>query len=140
MCKTCKLEIKDHGPEPLVANIACLSQRNQNYRTALWTGGCLQLTLMCIPVGGEIGLEMHANLDQLIRIEQGEALVQMGKCKDHLELQKKAGRDCIVIVPAGAWHNICNIGNTPLKLSSIYAPPHHPFGTIHKTKADAENS
>ncbi len=48
MCKTCKLEIKDHDPEPLVANIACLSQRNQNFRTALWTGSCLQLILMCI--------------------------------------------------------------------------------------------
>ncbi|MBE5040142.1 cupin domain-containing protein [Oscillospiraceae bacterium DSM 107454] len=111
---------------------------NNNYRTALWTGEHLQVTLMSIPVGGDIGLEMHDNLDQFIRIENGYALVQMGKDPDVLNDQQRVNSNYAVLVPAGTWHNIINIGRMPLKLYSIYAPPQHPFGTVHKTKEAAE--
>lgn len=130
--------IKDHGPEPFIANISCLAKMNRNFRTALWTGEHLQVTLMCIPVGGEIGLEMHDNLDQFIRVEDGCALVKMGKCQDCLSCQQTINSNYAILVPACTWHNIINIGRTPLKLYSIYAPPQHPFGTIHKTKEQAE--
>ena len=66
--------IKDYGNDPFIVNIDCLTKRNRFYRTALWTGDHLQVTLMSIPVGGDIGLEIHNNLDQFIRIESGTAL------------------------------------------------------------------
>ena len=93
---------------------------------------------MSIPVGGDIGTEMHADLDQFLRIESGYAEVAMGECKDNLNYRQRVNDNYAVIVPAGTWHNIMNIGNVPLKLYSIYAPVQHPFGTVHKTKADAE--
>jgi mannose-6-phosphate isomerase-like protein (cupin superfamily) len=93
---------------------------------------------MSIPVGGDIGLEVHPHTDQFIRIENGYALAVMGKSKDSLNIRQKINSSYAVIIPAGKWHNIINIGNTPLKLYSIYAPPQHPFGTIHRTKEEAE--
>lgn len=134
----CNRTIKDCGPEPFVANIDRLTKMNSNYRTALWTGEYLQVTLMCIPAGGDIGLEMHDTVDQFIRIEEGGALVQMGKCKDKVDYQKQVNQNYAIIIPACTWHNIINNGRTPLKLYSIYAPPQHPFGTVHRTKAEAE--
>lgn len=112
--------------------------QNQNFRTALWTGCHLQLTLMCIPAGGEIGLEVHPDTDQFIRLESGQGMAMMGACKDKLNFQKCIGADDAVFVPAGTWHNIINTGRCPLKLYSIYAPPHHPHGTVHRLKADAD--
>jgi len=129
--------IRDYGPEPLVVNIDRFAKMNQNYRTALWMGKHLQVTLMSIRVGGDIGLEMHPNVDQFIRIESGYALVKMGNCKDNLNYQRKIDSNYAVIIPAGTWHNIINIGKTPLKLYSIYAPPEHPRGTVHRTKEEA---
>ena len=129
--------LTDSGPEPLVINIDRAARKNNNFRTALWTGSHLQLTLMSIRVGEDIGLENHPNLDQFIRIEQGMGLVKMGEDKDNLNLQKKVNGNYALIIPAGTWHNLINIGNVPLKLYSIYAPPQHPKGTVHKTKADA---
>ena len=121
-----------------IVNIDKAAKLNPNYRTALWTGEYLQTTLMSIPVGGDIGLEMHPDLDQFIRIEYGYALVMMGREKDALDYRQRVNADFAVFVPANTWHNIVNIGNVPLKLYSIYAPPHHPFGTVQKTKFDAE--
>lgn len=132
--------MRDYGPEPVVVNMDCLARQNPYYRTALWTGNHLQVTLMSIPAGGDIGLEMHAEVDQFIGIEEGCALVMMGKSKNHLKEQKKANSNYAVIIPAGTWHNIINIGKTPLKLYSVYAPPQHPFGTVHETKEAAENA
>lgn len=132
--------IRDYGAEPMIVNIDCFAAQNPYYRTALWTGNHLQVTLMSIPVHGDIGLEMHPNLDQFIRVEDGCALAIMGKSKNLLDYQQRINDKYAVIVPAGTWHNIINIGNTPLKLYSIYAPPQHPFGTVHETKAVAENA
>jgi len=128
----------DYGPEPFVVNIDNVTTENCYYRTALWTGNHLQLTLMSIKVGGDIGLEMHQNLDQFIRIEEGCGLVKMGRNKDKLNYQRNVNGNYAILIPAGTWHNLINTGNRPLKLYSIYAPPQHPHGTIHETKEIAE--
>lgn len=127
----------DYGPEPFVTNINEATKRNTNFRTTLWTGDHLQLTLMCIDVGEDIGLECHPDLDQFIRIEQGQGIVKMGDRRERLEFQAKVNDDYAFIIPAGTWHNLINTGHIPLKLYSIYAPPQHPRGTIHRTKEDA---
>lgn len=132
-----RILIKDYGSKPFVVNINEASKQNNTYRSALWTGEHLQVTLMSINVGEDIGLEIHPNVDQFLRIEQGQGIVQMGKTKDHLNFQKYVSDDFAIMIPAGTWHNVTNTGNIPLKLYSIYAPPNHPFGTVHVTKADA---
>lgn len=130
----------DCGPNPFVVNIAGVTMQNRNFRKALWTGEFLQLTLMCINPCEEVGLEMHSNLDQFIRIEEGCGLVVMGSDNNKLTYQRNVAPGCAIFVPAGTWHNLLNMGNCPLKLYSIYAPPEHPHGTIHETKAIAEAS
>ena len=132
------IKLKDYGPEPFVVNINEATKQNDTFRTALWTGTYLQVTLMSINVGENIGLEIHPNLDQFIRIEEGQGLIKMGNKKDRLDFQADVYDDYAFIIPAGKWHNLFNTGNKPLKLYSIYAPPQHPKGTVHKTKADAE--
>ncbi len=131
-------DIRDYGAQPLIVNIDRLAKQNPYYRSTIWTGDDLQVTLMSIPIHGDIGLEMHSNLDQFIRIVDGCALVQIGKNKAALDYTQRVNRDYAVLIPANTWHNIINIGNTPLKLYSVYAPPQHPFETVHKTKAAAE--
>jgi mannose-6-phosphate isomerase-like protein (cupin superfamily) len=127
----------DYGPNPFVINIDKATKQNNTFRTALWTGNHLQLTLMSIRVGEDIGLENHPNLDQFLRIEQGQGLVMMGQSRGNLDFQRSVGDGSAVIIPAGTWHNLINTGNIPLKLYSIYAPPQHAKGTVHRTKADA---
>lgn len=132
-------EIRDYGPEPLLINIEQAAKTNKNYRSTLWTGRHLQITLMSIPVGGDIGIEMHGDVDQFIRIESGRAQVMMGRCPEDLCRCEYADSNYAIVVPAGTWHNVVNAGNSPLKLYSIYAPTQHPFGTVHKTKDDADH-
>lgn len=132
------IELKDYGPEPFVVNINEVTTQNDSFRTALWTGKHLQLTLMNIDVGEDIGLEMHPDVDQFLRVEEGEGVVRMGTSRDNLEFQRNISDDFAILIPAGTWHNIINTGTIPLKLYSIYAPPQHPHGTVHETKADAE--
>lgn len=138
-CRCKNAEIRDFGPEPLTVNIDKATKVNRNYRTALWTGQHMQVTLMSIPVGGDIGVEMHSCVDQFIRIESGRAQVMMGKCQNNLCNRQYVDGDYAVIIPAGTWHNIVNAGNSPLKLYSVYSPVQHPFGTVHATKEDAEH-
>jgi len=130
-------KVKDYGRQPFVVNINEAAKQNNTYRTALWTGNHLQVTLMSLNVGEDIGLEIHPNVDQFLRIEQGQGVVQMGKRKDHLNFVHRVNDDFAIMIPAGTWHNVTNTGNTPLKLYSIYAPPQHPAGTVHLTKAQA---
>ena len=78
-------------------------------------------------------------MDQFIRIESGKAKVYMGSCRNDLKEIGYANSNYAIIIPAGTWHNIVNTGSRPLKLYSLYAPPKHPFGTVHRTKADAEH-
>lgn len=134
-----KQEIKDCGKEPTALNIEKITEENKTFRTALWTGNKLQVTVMCIPVGGDIGLEIHPHTEQFIRIESGCALAVMGKCKDAPDIRCKISSGYAVFIPSGTWHNIINTGNVPLKLYSIYAPVQHPFGTVQETKDTAEH-
>jgi len=130
--------IRDYGPAPLVINIEEAAEQNNTFRTALWTGKHLQVTLMSIRPGEDIGLEVHPELDQFLRIEDGHGIVMMGDRKDRLDFQRNVREDYAILIPAGKWHNLINTGNKPIKLYSIYAPPQHPHGTVHKTKAEAE--
>ncbi len=132
-----RIPLKDYGRQPFTVNINEVSKQNNTFRTALWTGTHLQVTLMSIDVGGDIGLEIHPNVDQFLRIEQGHGVVRMGKRRNQLNFVRNVRDDTAIIVPAGTWHNVINTGNIPLKLYSIYAPPNHPFGTVHTTKAEA---
>ena len=132
--------LKDYGSEPFVINIEESTEQNNTFRTALWTGNNLQVTLMSIDVGDDIGLEVHTSGDQFIRIEEGDALVMMGDSQDNLDFQRRISDDYAIMIPAGKWHNIINLGNKPLKLYAIYAPPEHPQGTVHNTKQDAETA
>lgn len=131
------IDLRDHGPMPYVVNIHEAADQNCNFRLALWTGNHLQLTLMNINAKDDIGLEMHPNVDQFLRIEEGQGLVLMGNSRNNLRYRKKVYPDYVILVPAGTWHNIINTGCTPLKLYSIYAPPAHPHGTVHRTKEEA---
>ncbi len=133
-----QMPITDYGPEPFIVNIDQATLQNTNYRTALWTGSNLQLTLMSIPAGGEIGLEVHPDTDQFIRIESGNGIAMMGPSRCCLNVQCPVCSGYAVFVPAGTWHNIVNAGKQPLKIYTIYAPPHHPHGTVQKTKAQAD--
>ncbi|WP_455683468.1 cupin domain-containing protein [Thomasclavelia sp.] len=134
-----KTENFDFGPTPFIIDIYKATLNNNNFRTALWTGNNMQLTLMNIPAGEDIGLEMHSDVDQFIKIENGTGLVKMGNEKEKLLNQQIIFTDTALFIPKGTWHNIINIGNEPLKLYSIYAPVQHPWGTVHLTKEIAES-
>ena len=128
----------DFGAAPFVIDIEEETEKNNNFRYALWTGDFLQLTLMSINPGEDIGLEVHADHDQFLRIEEGQGTVLMGESEDRLNFQMRVRSDYVVLIPAGYWHNLINTGRTPIKLYSIYAPPEHAKGTLHRTKEDAE--
>ena len=132
-------DTKDYGSNPYAVDIEKDTLKNPNFRTTRWTGKNIQLTLMTIPVGGDIGLEVHESNDQFLRLEQGKGLVKMGPTKDEVSFEQEVGADWAVFVPAGLWHNITNIGDEPIKLYAIYGPPDHQHGTVHATQADAEN-
>ena len=128
----------DYGPEPYVTNIEEITKENEAFRVAKWTGSNMQMTLMSIQPGDDIGLEIHDDHDQFLRIEDGIGLVQMGPSADTLDFEETVEDDYAVFVPAGVWHNITNTGDRPLKLYSIYAPSEHLHGTVHQTKAEAD--
>jgi len=129
---------RDYGKEPWVVDIEDLTEKNDNFRTAKWTGTNLQMTVMSIKPRGEIGLEKHDKGDQFIRVEKGKARVVMGKSKDKMTFDKKVSEDWAIFIPEGFWHNIINEGDKPLKVYVIYAPPEHTAGTIHKTFEESE--
>ncbi len=114
-----------------VVNIEAETLGNDNFRKVLNTAGNSQLVVMSIEPGDDIGEEIH-DLDQFIRVEAGEAMAVLDGEESHLE------DDWAVVIPAGTRHNIVNTSGTEaLKLYSIYSPPEHPAGTVHKTKAEA---
>lgn len=126
--------ITDHGPCPFVTDIEKLTIENDYFRVALWTGCYLQVTLMSVPSGQDIGCELHEETDQFLRIEEGMGKLIIGcdDCDYQTCTNFRAGD--ALFIPAGTWHNVVNTGNCPLKLYSIYAPPHHPHGTVQRTK------
>ncbi|MGV2942420.1 cupin domain-containing protein [Mesobacillus sp. LC4] len=131
------VRLKDYGKQPYTIDIEEASLQNETFRTAIWTGKNLQVTVMSIDVGDDIGLEIHETGDQFIRVEEGDALVQMGDTKENLDFEATVSDDYAILIPEGKWHNVTNIGDSKLKVYVIYAPPEHPFGTVHETKADA---
>lgn len=121
-----------------VGNVEQVTLANNNFRTVLYTAEHIQLTVMSIPPGGEVGRESHPHLDQFLRIEDGTARVEFGSSAEVIDETYAVEDDWAIIVPAGTWHNIVNTGEEPLKLYSLYSPPEHPDGTVHVTKADAD--
>ncbi len=117
-----------------VADIESLTDDNSNFRRVLYTGKNLQLVLMALKPGEQIGEEVHANGDQFFRVEEGNGEVQING-----QPTKIKGGDA-VLVPAGARHNVINTGGQPLRLYTLYAPPQHRDGTVQATKAEAERS
>ena len=110
------------------------TRANTYFRRVLFTGKHSQLVVMCLAPGEDIGDEVHPNVDQFFRLEQWEAKFVF------YQKQERPARDGdAVVVPAGTYHNVINTSKTePLKLYTIYSPPNHPDGTVHKTKAEAE--
>lgn len=140
MCNLSKqvTKLTDYGPNPFAFNIEEATKINNTFRTAIWTGEHLQVTLMSIKVGEDIGLEIHPDVDQFLRIEDGQGLILIGDTKDRVDFKKLVYDGCAIMIPAGKWHNLINTGNTALKLHSIYSPPQHPYGTVHETKEIAQ--
>jgi mannose-6-phosphate isomerase-like protein (cupin superfamily) len=117
--------------EPRV-DIVALARENDNFRKEIITGEHSQLVAMTIPAGGEIGEEVHPDTDQLLIFVdgQGEAILEGAR--------SPVDRNDLVFVRAGTRHNFVNTGGEPLRLVTIYSPPEHPPGTVHKTKEDAD--
>lgn len=110
------------------------TEKNKNFRKVLFTGKHLQLVVMSLQGGEEIGKEIHKTVDQFFRVESGKAKFVLNDTETHT-----VGAGDAAIIPAGTWHNVINASKTEvLKLYTVYTPPNHPEGTIHKTKADAE--
>lgn len=130
------LQHKDSGKEPFVINLKSAALQNNYFRSTLWTGKNLQLTVMSLLPGEDVGLEQHKGVDQLLYVLQGVGDVRMGDRKDNLNFHRYVYENYAIIIPEGKWHNLTNIGNTRLKLFSVYAPPPHPHGTLHRTKSD----
>ena len=117
-----------------VGPIEKTTEENDYFRRVLFTGKYSQLVVMCLQPSEEIGNEVHPNVDQFFRIEKGSAKFVFNGKEKHLV---RAGG--AVVVPAGTFHNVINTSPTkPLKLYTLYSPPNHPDGTVHKTKAEAE--
>jgi mannose-6-phosphate isomerase-like protein (cupin superfamily) len=114
-----------------IVNIERETLTNDNFRKVLHTAGHSQLVVMTLQPGEEIGLEVH-DLDQFIRIEEGEAKVELDGA------ESTVSADWAIVIPAGTWHNVINTGAGKLKLYSIYSPAEHPEGTVHRTKAEAD--
>jgi len=119
-----------------VGAIEELALRNTYFRQVLFTATHAQLVVMCLQPGEEIGDEVHANVDQFFRIERGEARFVFDEKQERLVHDGDA-----VVVPAGTRHNVVNASKTEqLRLYTIYSPPNHPDGTVHRTKAEAETA
>ena len=117
-----------------IGNIEHRTVANRDYRRVLYTGPHLQLVLMSLLPGEEIGEEVHADGDQFFRVEEGEGAVWIDGTETRLE------SEMAVLVPAGARHNVRNTGEKPLKLYTLYAPPEHADGTVQANKAEADAS
>lgn len=117
-----------------VADIRKLTERNLDFRHVLYTGKNLQLVLMTIQPGEDIGEEVHEDRDQFFRIEAGEGEILIDGKRSNIK------DDDAMVVPAGARHNVVNTGRRPLRLYTVYAPPEHREGTVHVTRAEAKIS
>ena len=131
-----QMELKDYGPEPIVFDMEDVTLQNENFRTTFWSGTFMQMTLMTLQPGEDIGLELHTKTDQFIRVEAGTGTVYMGDAEDNLDFVREVKDDFAFFIPAGKWHKLKNTGDPPLKLYSIYAPVEHAHGPVHETQAE----
>ncbi len=113
-------------------DIIAATRANTNFRTVLATGPNTQIVVMSIPPGGEIGAETHEHLDQVLTVVDGVGVATLGGETSAI------GAGHLVLVPAGTHHNVVNTGMLDLRLYTVYAPPQHAPGTVHRTKADAD--
>lgn len=132
------MTIKDIGPQPHSFDLETATLENDNYRDVAWSGKYLQLTLMSIPPGEDIGLETHPQTDQFLRLDGGRGHVQMGPSEDNLDFDQEVEDGWAIMVPAGIWHNVTNIGDEPMRLYTVYAPVHHAADGVHPTADDSE--
>jgi len=128
----------DIGPRPTSFDLETATTANTSYRAVAWTGTYLQVTLMSIPPGESIGLEVHPETDQFLRLDAGRGRAQMGPARDELTFEEDVTDGWCVLVPAGTWHDVTNTGDEPMRLYAVYAPVHHAAGKVHPTAADAE--
>lgn len=120
--------------KPFVGSIENLTEKNKFFRKVVFTGKHMQLVVMSLGPKEEIGREIHKNVDQFFRVEEGRAKFVFGRSEVRF-----VGEGGAVVVPAGTFHNVINPSATePLKLYTVYTPPQHKSGTVHKTKADAD--
>lgn len=117
-----------------VGPIEKTTEENDCFRRVLFTGKYCQLVVMSLLPGEEIGLEVHSDIDQFFRVEAGHAKFVLNHVEEYL-----CGDGDAVVVPGGTWHNVINASSTePLKLYTVYSPPEHPDGTVHRTKEEAD--
>lgn len=117
-----------------IGEIEDRTEANSDFRRVLYTGPHMQLVLMALQPGEQIGEEVHERTDQFFRVEDGKGVVLIDGHETRIE------SDDAIVIPAGARHNIKNTGHKPLKLYTLYAPPQHADGTVHHTKAEADRS
>ena len=117
-----------------IADIEDQTEENRDFRRVLYTGPHMQLVLMSLAPGEELGEEVHETTDQFFRVEEGKGEVVIDGRETRIE------SDIAIIVPAGTRHNVRNTGHKPLRFYTLYAPPEHPDGTVHRTKADADKA
>ena len=113
-------------------NIMEMARENDDFRREVITGEHSQVVLMAIPAGGEIGEEVHPDVDQILVFVEGEGQAILE------DLVSAVGAGELVFVPAGTRHNFRNTGNGSLRLLTVYSPPEHPPGTVHRTKEEAD--
>ena len=121
-----------------VGNVEQETLVNETFRTVVFTGDHTQLTVMSLKPGEDIGRERHDGVDQFLRIERGRGRVELSRSEDTVDETHDVEDDWAIIVPAGVWHDVVNTGDGELKLYSLYSPPEHPDGTVHRTKEEAE--
>ena len=131
------MTIEDIGPKPQAFDLEQATRDNKHFRSVAWSGRYLQLTLMSVPAGGDIGLEMHPDTDQFLRLDAGRGRLEMGPAKERLTQTQELSDGWCALIPAGTWHNVTNIGAEPMQVYALYAPAHHKPGKIHRTAADA---
>ena len=134
-----RMTVEDVGPNPSAFDLESETTANEHYRAVAWTGRYLQVTLMSIPVGESIGLEMHGDTDQFLRLDAGRGQVRMGLEKDELTFVEDVSDGWCVLVPAGTWHDVVNTGDEPMRLYAVYAPtpPRQGQGPGHRRRRRA---
>ena len=132
------MTVSDIGPKPNSFDLETETRENSNYRTVAWTGKYLQVTLMSIKPGESIGLEVHHDTDQFLRLDAGKGRCTMGPAKDNLTFTQDVEDGWCITVPVGTWHDVVNTGDEDMRLYAIYAPVHHAPGLEQATSDDAE--